>query len=1176
MSRVEKIKSQKSVTIFQRATSKEEEERILKHEAAMKVKKNDIRAEYEKHKKELFSEADDGSKANEVRLRAYLDGLISMNLKKKSDLEQLNETIRRARWQTEDADIFSSSLYRSKFISKLEDSYLPPGFHPARTTTGGGEFRSAVEADNLAEKIEQLKDTLLNIQLLDEQEEEAANGVSDKLKEFEKNNKILKRRVNDMEYTVHHAEKRFGELRNIEYVAQTRCAMTLSNVNESKKTLANVHNKESEYKTAQRDQKARTKKYTTDMHDELSKVMISLEEDRVALKKYELQLAKLELESEQMADKKELTKDVVSYIEVLETIEKFILDMKNGSINEPSLVLNANQNNGLIRSESQKSKGTSRGSPTVKREKSRRESPSPTKLEQTERIVKKDSKYFLNQINSFYENHIAGPTELTDLVIKMHSELKIKENSLRNKFEDIQNQKVAKARNLDVLLRNSVHLDGLIKEQAESEKPRMGNNGEMFALNSGIFSQGLEITTISQAKDILEVKKVSDEKFNALVSDIRAFIIRIYCTIKENAYRFGTLMNSANEKGDTFVPEEIARITEELLAQIDDGQSNKKLGRESVGALTPKDTPKEDKSFLSEKFENVSSSRILNLDEVKRMFLMVFPGFHGKADSFIKILRKSALICLFLTENDIESYLVQFNMSSIVEENVKEAIRQSNELEEMAIKNMTQKMEKIIGLYLDLCLLLQKANENGLQLNTNKKQKAKYRLPKITRKITTSESNRETNGNGSKLKIMTEPNVSCLKRKINEESLSYDKTKMAESMLNLRDQNAEEKLDAEDLRIKLDEITSRIVPQKERVSTNSKDKFGRLQTAATTAPAKHITASERAKTAHRITEEEYFEKERQRIKNFDPENLKEVHDDNTNKQNYMSAIRGNAKTLVQEELKKMIKHSKIMSKINILEKQKSMSSMKNNQVVDFNMDNHIPNKPIKMSRLIEMSSGIKLKSVTPLATRDQIGFHSAQRVQTERPESEGSTAAFFPSSSRSHLSLNTFSKFKPKQLLPDVESGKQIKKLNLDLKFTRTTVGEGMNRIKGKTKSFIRPQQVDQKQSERHFTEPIQDRNDYGVTKDILFQNGVKIRKKKLKRTKSEEKGRKDPSKPIVSFDTMNGFLSLNQDPLLANVLVPSLTTGSLCNPLIFENFAYKFDAFKVNNIPPILIQKHV
>ena len=118
--------------------------------------------------------------------------------------------------------------------------------------------------------------------------------------------------------------------------------------------------------------------------------------------------------------------------------------MKNGSVSESSLLLN-NNSSALMRNDSQKSKTkpSSKGSPTTRREKSRKESPSPTKLEvenYAEKIVKKDSKYFLNQINKFYENHMAGPTELTDLVLKVYSELRIKENSLRNKFEDLQNQ----------------------------------------------------------------------------------------------------------------------------------------------------------------------------------------------------------------------------------------------------------------------------------------------------------------------------------------------------------------------------------------------------------------------------------------------------------------------------------------------------------------------------------------------------------------------------------------------------------------------------------------------------------------------------------------------------------------------------------------------------------------
>jgi len=98
-----------------------------------------------------------------------------------------------------------------------------------------------------------------------------------------------------------------------------------------------------------------------------------------------------------------------------------------------------------MRNDSQKSKTkeSSRGSPTTRREKPRKETPSPTKLESenyADKIVKKDSKYFLNQINKFYENHMAGPKELTDLVLKVYSELRIKENSLRNKFEDLENQ----------------------------------------------------------------------------------------------------------------------------------------------------------------------------------------------------------------------------------------------------------------------------------------------------------------------------------------------------------------------------------------------------------------------------------------------------------------------------------------------------------------------------------------------------------------------------------------------------------------------------------------------------------------------------------------------------------------------------------------------------------------
>lgn len=192
------------------------------------------------------------------------------------------------------------------------------------------------------------------------------------------------------------------------------------------------------------------------------------------------------------------------------------------------------------------------------------------------------------------------------------------------------------------------------------------------------------------------------------------------------------------------------------------------------------------------------------------------------------------------------------------------------------------------------------SNNNRLSL----RQHGKYRIPKIITKKS-GESHKESN-NASKSKILTEQN-SMRAKKMHEESTSYDNAKVGDSMMGEENQ---EKMDTAHLKIKLEEITTKILPHKERVST-AKDNFGRVQ------PVKNPVTSERSKTAQRITEEEYFERERKRIKNFDPDAGKEMNEDNSSKQNYMSAIRNPTRTLVQDELKKMIKHSKIISKINM-------------------------------------------------------------------------------------------------------------------------------------------------------------------------------------------------------------------------------------------------------------------
>ena len=52
----------------------------------------------------------------------------------------------------------------------------------------------------------------------------------------------------------------------------------------------------------------------------------------------------------------------------------------------------------------------------------------------------KDRRYYLNQVYSFYEKHLEGPIKLPDVMQEVHHQLKLKENSQKNKFEDLQNQ----------------------------------------------------------------------------------------------------------------------------------------------------------------------------------------------------------------------------------------------------------------------------------------------------------------------------------------------------------------------------------------------------------------------------------------------------------------------------------------------------------------------------------------------------------------------------------------------------------------------------------------------------------------------------------------------------------------------------------------------------------------
>lgn len=75
----------------------------------------------------------------------------------------------------------------SKFeTSKHSDACLSVGAHPNRTTTMIYDLKESNAAEKLGEKMSQLMETLSNVELLIEEEEEVYGGVYEKFEETKK------------------------------------------------------------------------------------------------------------------------------------------------------------------------------------------------------------------------------------------------------------------------------------------------------------------------------------------------------------------------------------------------------------------------------------------------------------------------------------------------------------------------------------------------------------------------------------------------------------------------------------------------------------------------------------------------------------------------------------------------------------------------------------------------------------------------------------------------------------------------------------------------------------------------------------------------------------------------------------------------------------------------------
>ena len=71
--------------------------------------------------------------------------------------------------------------------SKASDAYLSVGFHPSRTTSTLLGLTEKKAAESLGDKKTELLDTLSNIELMIEQEDEMVRSVQEKYEELKRN-----------------------------------------------------------------------------------------------------------------------------------------------------------------------------------------------------------------------------------------------------------------------------------------------------------------------------------------------------------------------------------------------------------------------------------------------------------------------------------------------------------------------------------------------------------------------------------------------------------------------------------------------------------------------------------------------------------------------------------------------------------------------------------------------------------------------------------------------------------------------------------------------------------------------------------------------------------------------------------------------------------------------------
>jgi hypothetical protein len=111
-------------------------------------------------------------------VKRYINELIASNDKKKGELKSLYKQLDDVAQYNFDTSQFHETMSRMVSKSRLEETYLDVGYHPNRTTSNFYSGQDSKKVEVLGDKLNELKDTLINVELLIEREKETSNSVN--------------------------------------------------------------------------------------------------------------------------------------------------------------------------------------------------------------------------------------------------------------------------------------------------------------------------------------------------------------------------------------------------------------------------------------------------------------------------------------------------------------------------------------------------------------------------------------------------------------------------------------------------------------------------------------------------------------------------------------------------------------------------------------------------------------------------------------------------------------------------------------------------------------------------------------------------------------------------------------------------------------------------------------